>query len=531
MNSKILLLAACVIAASACLGGAFALVPAIAAVLPAPAFLAGTGIGAGLGMIMSVVLISTRLQRGQFTAIMDEESAMEAPAGRAPISAFFADLELPPRTQAEHDYQPSFDSVMFALSDFEPTRGNALDRTKAEGVALALAVPTEQASPVAPDLAPIAQDVERPLQNVAGVSPFGPGTEGAKQQGSLSIEGGGEVTLADMADAFGQEEDDRVLPQSSSEVSSPPPRAATQSISPLGRLPRAAASPPETLTRPDGTSANEQIDSVALFSEMFGSVDEPSQAQIPALRGGATPRVPMAPSTKSVRATGDDNRLQNGARHTPEPFKPAIEARRPIPVPRAVLADATPQRSGALAGLRSVRPSTSRPAVPVSAVEAASRPAFADRAPVADQATPAPQPDVARQARKNRPTAEQRVITARLQMGMLRNHADDARSEFKKGQVPTPRKNAPSNLIMLSKRPEDFEHAATSEDEIRQLYREFVAALNRCGRSAEIVQYAPFAHRIQTQRRRVRAQFDGAPVNMVVRVSEGRPKIVMRPAV
>lgn len=476
------------------------------------------------------------------------QSSSQKPAP-APSRGFFDDLDLGPVVVMPEERGPSLDSVMFALASMDGEAPSGSQRAPvtmrptaapvaASAAPVASAPPAASPSPVAAaktNSTPAPANAPRPIDRVASVSPFGPGTEHLKVEGSLSINAA-EGTLGDLASAFDMADDqnDAVeagrLEMARSGLSSirarhsagtnsmrAPSAASTSRSTPVAAtsapaMPAPAAQRPAQNAQPP--SATGRIESVALMSEWFGSDDSEV--------------IPQAAAPRSAPASG--------ARPATSPFAPASAASRPVPV--EMVAPSTPlaSRNGrdeaaALNGLRSNRGSSSRPAVPVSAMANAWVPSL-NKAPSA--ATALPELDVldaapATPIRRDRATSEQRVITARLQMGMLKNRTD-SQQEFKKGQVPTPRKNAPGNLIMLSKRPDDFAEGTNSDDEIRQLYREFVSALNRCGRSTEIVQFQSFAQRIQSQRTKVRSQYQGVRINMAVRVTDGRPKIVMRPA-
>ena len=492
-------------------------------------------------------------------------SSTLAPSQKPAASrGFFDDLDLGPVVVMPEERGPSLDSVMFALASMDgeapsgSQRAPVSVRPTAAPVA-ASAAPIVSAAPAAgsaPVIAsktntpPASANAPRPIDRVASVSPFGPGTEHLKVEGSLSINSA-EGTLGELASAFDMADDQndaveagrfemarsglssiRARHSAGTNSMRGPSAATTSRSTPIAAPSAPAPSPARSAPAPSPArsapaqaaqrlaqsapqpSATGRIESVALMSEWFGSDDSEVAPQT------AAPRAAPAP----------------GARPATSPFAPASAASRPVPV--EMVAPSTPLASrntrdeaAALNGLRSNRGSSSRPAVPVSAMANAWVPSV-NKAP--SVATALPELDVLEAApatpiRRDRATSEQRVITARLQMGMLKNRTD-SQQEFKKGQVPTPRKNAPGNLIMLSKRPDDFAEGTSSDDEIRQLYREFVSALNRCGRSTEIVQFQSFAQRIQSQRTKVRSQYQGVRINMAVRVTDGRPKIVMRPA-
>jgi hypothetical protein len=563
------------IVALAGLGLLAGLVPAVQAVVSlSPAVLACLGAVLGLaagGLRWALLREDASTAPGAEATIEPPTRPAQAPVASAardtPASRFFDDLVAPAAMPTKEDaaYQPSFHSVLFALGDVEAA-GQA-QASSSRGVRPS---PSPSAPPAEPVAAPASEPVssrpapalaaeDRPLQNVAGVSPFGPGTEHMKEAGSLAIEGGLQsASLADLTAAFGDEDE-----------AAPPSRGPDPSRRAAPRAPALPSKPAPVATgaapkpAPEPQPGVGPVDSVGLFSELFGA--DPSEAEVPR-------SAPHTPRPIPVPAAVEEAAGRSGAPFAAPASAPMLQAR---PASNAA-APSLREQEDALQGLRSNR-GPSRPTVPVTArVPASASPAAASPSPApstgpfsaaaAGRARPAPAlaaraaaipvavapprpvaaapvvlqaspevgdlvPDAAHDVRPERATSEQRIITARLQMGMLRNHADDQRPEFRKGQVPTPRRNAPNNLIMLSRRPEDFQEGTSSEDQIRSLYREFVAALGRCGRSGEVVQYQSFAQRIQSQRAKVREQYDGARIDMSVRVTEGRPRIVMRPAV
>jgi len=87
-------------------------------------------------------------------------------------------------------------------------------------------------------------------------------------------------------------------------------------------------------------------------------------------------------------------------------------------------------------------------------------------------------------------------------MGMVRRENEpeaEGRVGIKDGFVPTPRKDAPDSLILLSRRGGD-DAGTRSADEIRRLYQEFVEALRKCGRTSDVVQFKSFSSKISSQR-------------------------------
>lgn len=335
-----------------------------------------------------------------------------------PVSLFDA-LPAAPR---DAGYRPSLDSMIIALSDYDPQEapleGRVAKRPPARGVSLA--APTSVPSPalaVAPD---------RPLAQVASIAPFAGALGGGV--GSMRVEGAERMDLVSLGEAFDSDRDVvGVFTPSHAETPSTPP--------------------PSTAVGP--------VASVALLGDLFGA--EEAAAAAPAARAPVTP------------------------------------------VPRRQ--EPTPAGLGVTGRVSSIRPMRRMDKLDNAGGVISVR---------------------------EQPDAESRVVAGRVTLGQAPINDPVRPIEFRAGQIPTPRQRVPDNLILLSRR-SPLEEGTTSADEIRYLYQEFLAAQRQCGRGGEVVQFQSFASKICLQRSRLREQYDTSRIEMRVRVSEGRPRIVMRP--
>jgi hypothetical protein len=68
-----------------------------------------------------------------------------------------------------------------------------------------------------------------------------------------------------------------------------------------------------------------------------------------------------------------------------------------------------------------------------------------------------------------------------------------------------------------------------SENELLQLYRDFLVLLRRCGRGSRPIDFASFSRRVSERRRLARERYGTDRLRMRVRISNGKPVIAICP--
>ncbi|TVR03857.1 MAG: hypothetical protein EA398_03645 [Deltaproteobacteria bacterium] len=185
----------------------------------------------------------------------------------APATSLFEDLA--PKDVPQDDYQPSFRSLLFALSDVDPDLASSGPRPASRGISLTGASKPRAASPgqppnpsttpgsrpVAsfekPSDSPAATDV-RPLSQVARTSPFGTGAP-SDRPGQFSVVGDGQASAEELAGAFADPEPAQSMPAAI--LARPPARRAVHQaggrkrdavVTSRSLAPRATALDPDT---------------------------------------------------------------------------------------------------------------------------------------------------------------------------------------------------------------------------------------------------------------------------------------------
>jgi hypothetical protein len=86
-----------------------------------------------------------------------------------------------------------------------------------------------------------------------------------------------------------------------------------------------------------------------------------------------------------------------------------------------------------------------------------------------------------------------------------------------------------SNFDGFGQEAEKSSELVQSQNEILQLYRDFVVSLRRCGMSGNSPSFHAFSRRVSVQREKARERYGTGSLEMDIKISKGKPVIVIRP--
>jgi hypothetical protein len=86
-----------------------------------------------------------------------------------------------------------------------------------------------------------------------------------------------------------------------------------------------------------------------------------------------------------------------------------------------------------------------------------------------------------------------------------------------------------SNFDGFGQEAEKSSELVQSQNEILQLYRDFVVSLRRCGMSDNSPSFHTFSRRVSVQREKARERYGTGSLEMNIKISKGKPVIVIRP--